>query len=91
MAVTCKPVEVELVFRKERGKDARPNERICSDDSFISVKGIKAKGKQLSTYSVKEVILHELAQEKPAQDAVSTEAEDSAEQADGDAQISMEL
>lgn len=91
VAVTCKPVEVELVFRKERGKDARPNERICSDDSFISVKGIKAKGKQLSTYPVKEVLLHELAQEKPAQDAVSKEAEDSAEQADGDAQISMEL
>ena len=91
VAVTHKPVEVELVFRKERGKDARPNERILSDDSFISVKGIKAKGKQMSTYPVKEVILHELAQDLAASDEASAEAEVSADPSDGDAQISMEL
>ena len=91
VAVTQKPVEVELVFRKERGKDARPNDRILSDDSFISVKGIKAKGKQLSTYPIKEVILHELPQESVKADEVPTVAEGLADPSDGDAQISMEL
>ena len=41
-----KPV-FELVFIKLRNKDQRPNQRIVFEE-FISVKGIKAQGNQLT-------------------------------------------
>ena len=48
-----KPV-FEIVFSKLRNKDQRPSQRIVFEE-FISVKGIKAQGNQLTTHKVKQV------------------------------------
>ena len=48
-----KPV-FELVFIKLRNKDQRPNQRIVFEE-FISVKGIKAQGNQLTPHKIKQV------------------------------------
>ena len=48
-----KPV-FEIVFSKLRNKEQRPSQRIVFDE-FISVKGIKAQGNQLTTHKVKQV------------------------------------
>ena len=48
-----KPV-FELVFNKHRNKDQRSNQKIVFDE-FISIKGIKAQGNQLSPYKIKQV------------------------------------
>ncbi|MFT7114431.1 MAG: topoisomerase-4 subunit A [Candidatus Azotimanducaceae bacterium] len=45
----------ELVFTKERNKEQRPSEVIDFSD-FISVKGLKAQGNQLTSYKVKDII-----------------------------------
>ena len=44
----------ELVFIKLRNKDQRPNLRIVFEE-FISVKGIKAQGNQLTPHKIKQV------------------------------------
>ena len=44
----------ELVFIKLRNKDQRPNLRIIFEE-FISVKGIKAQGNQLTPHKIKQV------------------------------------
>src|SRR5690606_11923583 len=46
----------ELVFSKIRGKDPRPGE-IINVEEFISVKGIKALGNQLTSEKIKQVNL----------------------------------
>ena len=48
-----KPV-FEIIFNKVRNKDQRPNEKIIFED-FISIKGIKAQGNQLTSHKVKQV------------------------------------
>ena len=48
-----KPV-FELVFIKLRNKDQKPNLRIVFEE-FISVKGIKAQGNQLTPHKIKQV------------------------------------
>ena len=48
-----KPV-FELVFIKLKNKDQRPNQRIVFEE-FISVKGIKAQGNQLTPHKIKQV------------------------------------
>ena len=48
-----KPV-FEIIFNKVRNKVQRPNEKIVFED-FISVKGIKAQGNQLTSHKVKQV------------------------------------
>ncbi|MEO0571116.1 MAG: DNA gyrase/topoisomerase IV subunit A [Bacteroidota bacterium] len=45
---------VEVEFAKQRGKEQRPNETI-DVEKFISIKGIKALGNQLTTLKVKHV------------------------------------
>ena len=45
---------IELEFVKPRGKDAKPNQQV-DIESFISVKGIKAIGNQLTTEKVKNI------------------------------------
>ncbi|MDA8699500.1 DNA gyrase/topoisomerase IV subunit A, partial [Flavobacteriaceae bacterium] len=47
---------IELVFVKPRGGDPLPNKSINVED-FISIKGFKAIGNQLTTTKIKEVIL----------------------------------
>jgi topoisomerase-4 subunit A len=92
---TRKGVEVELIFKKERGKDQRPSERFSAEE-FIAVKGIKARGKQLSTYEIKEIILHEPEIEEPEEieeEKASPEEVNSKEQTrlDEEGQITLEL
>ena len=55
---------IEVVFKKIRNKDPRPNQRIIFDE-FISVKGIKALGNQLTPYKVKQVNLLECLEYTP--------------------------
>jgi topoisomerase-4 subunit A len=45
---------VEIEFSKPRGKDAKPNQIIDIED-FISIKGIKALGNQLTSEKVKNI------------------------------------
>ena len=58
-----KPV-FELVFIKLRNKDQRPNQRIVFEE-FISVKGIKAQGNQLTPHKIKQVNTLESLEYKP--------------------------
>ena len=48
-----KPV-IEIVFNKIRNKDQKPNLKIIFDE-FISVKGVRAQGNQLSSHKIKQV------------------------------------
>lgn len=48
--------QVELVFSKIRGKDSKENQ-IINIEEFISVKGIKALGNQLTTEKIKQINL----------------------------------
>jgi len=48
--------QAELVFSKTKGKDQKPNEKINLKE-FISVKGPKALGNQLTTDKVKQINL----------------------------------
>ncbi len=48
----------EIVFSKIRNKDQRPNQKTNFED-FISVKGIKAQGNQLTPHKVKQIDLLE--------------------------------
>ena len=68
-----KPV-FELVFIKLRNKDQRPNQRIVFEE-FISVKGIKAQGNQLTPHKIKQVNTLESLEYRP-EDHESTEEND---------------
>ena len=68
-----KPV-FELVFIKLRNKDQRPNQRIIFEE-FISVKGIKAQGNQLTPHKIKQVNTLESLEYRP-EDGESTEEND---------------
>ncbi|CAN5408815.1 DNA gyrase/topoisomerase IV subunit A [soil metagenome] len=48
--------QVELVFSKIKGKESKPNERLNLEE-FISVKGVKALGNQLSSGKLKQINL----------------------------------
>ena len=65
----------ELVFIKLRNKDQRPNLRIIFEE-FISVKGIKAQGNQLTPHKIKQVNTLE-SLEYRSEDGESTEENDS--------------
>ena len=45
---------IEIEFSKPRGKEAKPNENV-DIESFISIKGIKALGNQLTSEKVKNI------------------------------------
>lgn len=47
---------IEVVFTKLRGKEQRPNSQIELEE-FISIKGIKALGNQLTSYKVRQINL----------------------------------
>ena len=68
-----KPV-FELVFIKLRNKDQRPNQRIVFEE-FISVKGIKAQGNQLTPHKIKQVNNLESLEYRP-EDGESTDEND---------------
>ena len=47
---------IEITFKKQKGKDRKPNE-IVKLDEFIDVKGIRALGNQLTPEKVKQIDL----------------------------------
>ena len=64
----------ELVFIKLRNKDQRPNLRIIFEE-FISVKGIKAQGNQLTPHKIKQVNTLESLEYKPEDDESTDEVD----------------
>ena len=57
----------EIVFSKLRNKEQRPSQKIIFDE-FISVKGIKAQGNQLTSHKLKQVnILEPLEYSQPVE------------------------
>lgn len=61
--------QIEIEFPKPRGKDAKPNQQV-DIESFISVKGIKAIGNQLTSEKVKNInALEPLPFEEPKETA----------------------
>lgn len=87
---TAPDLAVELVFKKERGKEQRPNENLLAEE-FIAVKGIKAKGKQLSSYEIKEVVAIEPEIPQEEADVEPTEADHPPLEIDEQGQITLEL
>ncbi|AFU70417.1 DNA topoisomerase IV subunit A ParC [Psychroflexus torquis ATCC 700755] len=70
---------IEIEFKKTRGKDRRSNEVVNLED-FISIKGIKAQGNQLTSDLIKQIDLIEpLPSDKESEEAIVPETEDKKE------------
>jgi topoisomerase-4 subunit A len=70
---------IEIEFKKTKGKDRRPNE-VVNLENFISIKGIKAQGNQLSSDQIKQIDLIEpLPSDKESEEAIVPETEDKKE------------
>ncbi len=72
--------QIEIQYTKERGKDRKPND-IVNLQEFISIKGIKAMGNQLTPEKVNQIDLidpipFESEESKPAQDIEVVDEED---------------
>ncbi len=88
----------EVVFAKLRGKDQKPNQTVNLED-FITIKGIKAQGNQLTAEKVRQInLLDPLPYEEP--EATSIEEIEVVDEEnvtpdsplkDGKGQITMEL
>ena len=65
---------IEVVFNKLRNKEQKPNKRVVFDE-FISVKGIKAQGNQLTAHKVKQVNLLESLEYIPSMEKPADEIE----------------
>ncbi|MEO2129254.1 MAG: DNA gyrase/topoisomerase IV subunit A [Christiangramia sp.] len=81
----------EIVFTKTKGKDRRPNEEINLEE-FISVKGIKALGNQLTTEKVNQInLLDPLPYEtpEPAEEEVEKEEPEEEKQTSEDDKIEL--
>jgi len=86
---------IELVFVKPRGGDPLPNKSINVED-FISVKGFKAIGNQLTTTKIKEVILsdslpYEEPKEEPLENLEVIDANQINDSDSSDTQTKLEL
>ena len=68
-----KPV-IELVYNKERNKEQRPNTSIDIEE-FISIKGIKAQGNQLTGYKIKQINILESKEHIPPIEVSANEIE----------------
>jgi len=68
-----KPV-IELVYNKERNKEQRSNTSIDIEE-FISIKGIKAQGNQLTSYKIKQINLLESKEYTPPIEISANEIE----------------
>lgn len=85
--ITTDPVpQVEMVYKKKRGKERKENETINLKE-FISVKGINAMGNQLTTDALKEINLLDPIEPEPDDDSDendtdSNDGEDPQEQPD---------
>ncbi len=95
--------QVEVSFAKPRGKSAKPN-MVVNLEEFISVKGIKAQGNQLTPDKVKNIDLleplpYEEVENKPAEDIEVVEEEEvksndksgTQKNKDGESQITLPL
>ena len=85
----------EIEFTKPRGKDPKPSQQLVFED-FISIKGIKALGNQVTTDKVKQFnVLEALPYENPIEETpADIEVEDPKtvdQEEDGNPQISLEL
>ena len=67
---------VELIFIKLRGKEQRPNEHILLEE-FITIKGIKALGNQLTPHKLNKIRVLEPLEEEDTKPSVSELSENS--------------
>lgn len=75
---------VELEFTKPRGKDQKPNQEVNIED-FISIKGIKALGNQLTTDKIKSAnVLESLPYEEVEEVIEEPEKEEELKDEEGD-------
>ncbi|MCB0430951.1 MAG: DNA gyrase/topoisomerase IV subunit A [Flavobacteriales bacterium] len=78
MVTTKKHPVVQISFYKEKGKDRDPEEIDLVE--FIGVKGFKAKGKMLSNYRIKDIVLlaseEEEEEEEEIEEVILDEAPD---------------
>ncbi|MGJ8731988.1 MAG: DNA gyrase/topoisomerase IV subunit A [Cellulophaga sp.] len=75
---------VELEFTKPRGKDQKPNQEVNIED-FISIKGIKALGNQLTTDKIKSAnVLESLPYEEIEEVIEEPEKEEELKDEEGD-------
>ncbi len=68
-----KPI-IELVYNKERNKEQRSNTSIDIEE-FISIKGIKAQGNQLTGYKIKQINILESKEHVPPIEVSANEIE----------------
>jgi len=54
-----KDAEMTIVFKKEKDKKERPDQQFLLSE-FIGVKSFKAKGKRLTQYPVKDIMVHKI-------------------------------
>jgi topoisomerase IV subunit A len=54
-----KDAEITLVFKKEKDKKERPDQQFVLSE-FIGVKSFKAKGKRLTQYPLKDILIHKI-------------------------------
>jgi topoisomerase-4 subunit A len=85
----------EIEFAKPRGKDPKPPQRLVFED-FISVKGIKALGNQVTKDKVKQFnVLEAMPFETPVEETpadIEVEDPETVDQdEEGNSQISLEL
>lgn len=70
---------IEIEFKKTRGKDRRSNEVVNLED-FITIKGIKAQGNQLTSDLIKQIdLIQPLPSDKESEEVIVTETEDEKE------------
>src|SRR5690606_532609 len=76
LVTTQKTPIVDLIFSKVKGVEREPE--TVNLEEFISVKGIKAQGNQLTTYKVKQINLQDLIEEpdEEIQNEDATEPDD---------------
>lgn len=93
---TSNEPNIEITFRKVKGKERDPEETNLAE--FIAVKGWKAQGNQLTSYSVKNINLlpdpePEVIDEEPDTDDAETENTDQGKSNDneGPSQITLEF
>ena len=85
--------QIELVYRKIRGKEQRENE-IINVEEFIAVKGIKAQGNQLTIESLNQInLLEPLAyqEEEPIAETLQRQTKEDNKQVDNTNEVQGSL
>ena len=93
---THKSATAEIVFRKERGKEIKENQILVMEE-FISVKGFKAQGNQLSSFPIKEILnsdpepIAEIIEENEASSSPIKDVDSDDLHLDGEGQIILDF